>query len=152
MFESIIYSLGYLGLFIATFVASTLVPLSSEIFVVLAIIINYNPFLVLIFATFGNFFGSLTNYYLGKYGNKFFLSKYVHEDSKHRKRAEKLYHKYGAPILFFSWLPGIGDPLCIIPGVLNVDIKKFSFWVFLGKFFRFLVVIIITLIVKNKFF
>jgi membrane protein YqaA with SNARE-associated domain len=152
MLDNLIYNFGYVGLFILTFLASTLIPLGSEAFVILTIALNYNPIIVLLVATVGNSLGSVTNYYIGKYGNKFFLSKYIHPDSKYRKKAEKLYKRFGAPILFFSWLPGIGDPLCIIPGALGVSLRKFSFWVFLGKFARFSVLIAFTLLVKSKFF
>lgn len=149
MFENLIYNFGYLGLFLVSLLASTLIPLGSEFFVILMLTLNYNPLIILIVATVGNFLGSLSNYFIGKYGNKFFLSKYVPQDSKYRKKAEKLYEKYGAPILFFSWLPVIGDPLCIVPGSIGVSLKKFSFWVFIGKLARFSVLIIITLFVKT---
>ena len=150
--ESLIYDFGYFGLFIISILSSTLIPLGSEAFVILAISINYNPIIVLFVATTGNFLGALTDYYVGKYGDKFFLSKYIPKNSKYRKKGEKLYKKYGAPILFFSWLPGIGDPLCVVPGALNVSLKKFSFWVFLGKFLRFLVLILLVVFVKTKIF
>lgn len=144
MLEQLIYNFGYIGIFIIAFLASTLIPLGSETFVILMANLGYNTWLILLFATTGNYLGSLTNYYIGKYGNEFFLSKKIKYSSKIKKKAEEIYSKYGAPTLFLSWLPIIGDPLCIVPGILHLDIRIFSFWVILGKLFRYSIILGIT--------
>lgn len=144
MLESLVYNFGYFGLFIVSFLASTLLPVGSEVFVVLMVSSKYNIWLILLFATFGNYFGALTNYFIGKYGNKFILSKYIKFDQKSKEKAENLYSKWGSPTLLLSWLPVIGDPMCLIPGIMNLDIRVFSIWVFLGKLIRYMFVIYTT--------
>ncbi|TKG97359.1 DedA family protein [Puteibacter caeruleilacunae] len=141
MFEDIIFQLGYPGIFLISFIASTLFPLGSEGFVIMAVTSEYNSWLVWLFATAGNFAGAVTNYYVGYYGDRFILSKYIKVASDKKEKAQKLFAKWGAPVLFFSWLPIIGDPLCVIPGVLKLKLHIFSFWVLLGKAFRYFLVI-----------
>ena len=82
MFENLIYSYGYAGIFVVCALSSSLFPLGSEIFVVLMITLGYNIWLILLFATLGNYLGSLSNYYVGKYGNKFLFSKHIKINQK----------------------------------------------------------------------
>ncbi len=138
--EETLIQLGYIGLFTASFLAATLLPLSSEIFVILMIVSGRNAVLIWFVALMGNYLGASTNYLVGKYGDDFILSKYIKYGPK-KKKVEDLYKKYGSPLLLFSWLPVIGDPLCLIPGIFHLDFHIFSFWVILGKAIRYFVVI-----------
>lgn len=137
--------LGIFGVFVVSFLASTLLPLGSEAFVILAITSGIASFPIWIAATLGNTLGALTNYAVGYWGNQFFLSKYISVSDEKKARVQRLYLKYGAPILLFSWLPIIGDPMCIIPGVLKLPLTRFLFWVLIGKSMRYAAVILITL-------
>ena len=141
MLESLIYNFGYIGLFIISFLASTIIPLGSEPFVILMTTMNYNIWLILIFASIGNYFGSLTNYYIGEYGDRFFLTKYVKYDLKKMHKLEDVYSRWGSPLLFFAWLPIVGDSLCFIAGILKLNLRIFTFWVMLGKVFRYVILI-----------
>lgn len=138
MTEQIIQQLGYLGLLIVSFLAATILPLSSEIPVLLMPQLGFNKLLILLFATTGSFLGSLSNYYVGKLGNRFFLAKYVNKDNARLQQAQRVYERWGAPILFFSWVPVVGDPLTFVPGILNQRVSTFAFWVLLGKGVRYL--------------
>ncbi len=137
MIESILFELGYAGLFLVSFLAATLIPLSSEGAVVLMALGKFNPVLILIVATAGNSLGALVNYFAGKWGARFLLFKYLKIDARTQARAEKTYGKWGAPILFFAWVPIVGDPLTVVAGVLKVNPASFLFWVVLGKAFRY---------------
>ena len=57
------------------------------------------------------------------------------------EKLEKVYGRWGSPILFFAWLPIVGDPLTVAAGVLRVNIYLFTFWVVLGKAFRYFILI-----------
>jgi len=52
-----------------------------------------------------------------------------------------MYGRWGSPILFFAWLPFVGDPLTVAAGVLRVNLWVFLFWVVLGKMFRYYILI-----------
>jgi membrane protein YqaA with SNARE-associated domain len=141
MIENLIFQFGYFGLFIVSFLAATLLPLGSEIFVATMTISDYNAWFVFVVATIGNTMGSITNYYIGKLGTNFILLRYIKVDSENRHKSEQLYQKWGSPILFFAWIPIIGDPLTVVAGVFKLNLYIFIFWVVLGKGFRYFVVI-----------
>ncbi|SRR6056297_119007 len=141
MIEDLVFQSGYLGLFLVSFSAATLIPLGSEVFVALMAVSGYDPLLVFSVATAGNTLGSITNYYVGKLGTNFVLSRYIKVNSGKRQKAEKMYRKLGAPILSLAWVPIIGDPLTVVAGVFNLELRIFIFWVALGKSLRYFVVI-----------
>jgi membrane protein YqaA with SNARE-associated domain len=132
--------LGYFGLFILSFLSATVLPASSEIAVVFLLSNGYQASLIILCATFGNYLGSLTNYYLGSEAHVL-LGKRRTISRESLGRAVAVYKKWGAPTLFFSWLPLIGDPLTIVGGLMRVSLLKFSFWVLLGKLFRYLLLL-----------
>ncbi|MCR3884868.1 MAG: DedA family protein [Methanothrix sp.] len=141
MIEDLVFQSGYLGLFIISFLAATLVPLGSEIFVTIMVVSGYNAWFIFAVATTGNVLGAATNYYVGKLGTSFLLSNYIEIDFEKRHKAEKVYQQWGSPILFFAWTPVVGDLLTLVAGGFKLNIYIFIFWVTLGKAFRYFVVI-----------
>lgn len=132
---------GYIGLFIVTFLSSSVVPMTSELVLIAMQRVGYNTWGILIVATAGNYFGSLTTYFIGKYGAGPLITRLAEPNPKRRRQAENLYKKWGEPILFFSWVPIIGDALTMISGILHGNLWVFTFWVALGKFVRFAAVL-----------
>ena len=59
---------GYYGLFSISFLAATILPVSSEIIFIALLTSNLNPLLLLLSASLGNWIGGMTNYYLGYLG------------------------------------------------------------------------------------
>ena len=59
--------------------------------------------------------------------------------------AEHFYRRYGVWSLLFSWLPVLGDPLCLAGGILKVGFGRFSLRVFTGKLVRYTAVAWLTL-------
>jgi membrane protein YqaA with SNARE-associated domain len=135
---------SYLSLFAICYIAATLFPLGSEVMVVWMVTQDYNNGLVLVVASAGNFLGSLTNYFVGKWGSDFLLSRWIRMDPATLQRAQDLYGRWGAPSLFFNWLPIIGDPLTLVSGIFKLRLSLFSFWVSLGTVLRYLTVIWLT--------
>ena len=137
----LLHHFGYFGLFVISFLSATILPLGSEAAVVLLALSEVNTWVVLAVATCGNSLGAVVNYYVGKKGAAFLFSRYITIDSRVLQRAQRVYGKWGSPILFFAWLPIVGDPLTIAAGVLKVDLRLFLFWVVLGKGMRYLVLL-----------
>ena len=67
---------GYLGLFVSSFLAATIIPLSSEIVLSILLANDYNFITSLSVATLGNWLGGLSSYALGHLGNWNFISRY----------------------------------------------------------------------------
>ena len=136
MQEAIALVTGYVGIFVASFLAATMIPLATELFVASSPALGLSLGLVLVAATAGSYLGSVANYYLGRGGATFFCSRFLSAQPDALERARRLYGRFGAPILFFAWVPLIGDPLTVVGGILNVRFAVFTFWVLLGKTLR----------------
>ena len=134
-------TLGYPGVFLVSFIASTLIPFSNEIVVAAMPALGYDIWLTAIWATAGGYLGSLLNYLVGKKGTDFFFARWIKIKPERWLQAERIFQRWGNWALFFVWLPIIGDPLAIIAGVFKVDWRVFSFWVVTGKFLRFIVLL-----------
>lgn len=139
--EDFVVNSGYLGLFAVSFLAATLLPLSSEGCVGVLVGFGCNPWFVFVVATAGNFLGALTNYYMGRWGGEFLFCRFIRMKPETLGKAKARYERWGAPILVFSWVPVIGDPLTVIAGALKGNLYAFTFWVLLGKGARYVFVI-----------
>ncbi len=139
-----VFSLGYLGLFLVSLLGATIIPLSTEIFVVGMPLLGYNTWIVILVATLGGYVGNLINYTVGRKGTEFIFSRYVTIKPEHWEPAAAWFQHWGAAVLFFSWLPVIGDPLTIVAGAFHTDLRIFTFWVILGKIIRYLILLGIT--------
>jgi len=136
----ILAEFGYLGLFFASFLAATILPLSSE--VVLGVLLghDFSPLLTIFVATTGNVLGSVVNYGLGLWGSQILLNKFLGLSAQQIGKAETRFKKYGVFSLLFAWVPIIGDPLTVAAGILKVNFLLFVFLVTIGKFLRYVFV------------
>ena len=119
-----------LSLFAASFLASTLIPLSSEaaLFAVLKLHDDlYWP--ALLVATAGNTLGGMSSYLIGR----FIASK------KPLTQLGRV-QRYGAPALVLAWLPLVGDGLCIAAGWLKLGWIAVAGWQLAGRFLRYVLV------------
>jgi membrane protein YqaA with SNARE-associated domain len=136
-------NLGYLGIFLAAFIASTLLPAPSELIILLAFENNFNVYLVISIATLGNVLGSLTNYYIGYFSNSKYLIKRFKLNQNKIDNWTLKSKKYGYWLGFLAWLPFIGDPLMAVVGFLKVKIIPLTLTITLGKLIRYIVVTLI---------
>ena len=137
-------NLGYLGLFLASFLASTVIPLSSDIVLSALIVLNFNVWICIFIATGGNFLGGLTTYGLGYLGKWEWIEKYF---KKSREDIEKFQHKVqkaGIIAAAFAWLPFIGDVVALSLGFLRFKPVPVFIMMLIGRFCRFLVVGLVT--------
>jgi membrane protein YqaA with SNARE-associated domain len=56
---------------------------------------------------------------------------------RHIAGAERWFSRFGRPSLLLAWLPVVGDPLCLVAGVLRVGVGSFLLLVTLGKRARY---------------
>ena len=121
---------GFIGLFIASFVSATILPGGSEI--VLIAVIHSHPEALLqavAVATAGNTLGGMTSYLLGRM-----------IPNRADSRAVIWLHRYGYWALLLSWLPLIGDALCVAAGWLRFNPYVSLLLFTAGKLFRYLLV------------
>jgi membrane protein YqaA with SNARE-associated domain len=120
------------GLFASAFLSATLLPGGSEI-VLYAVLAHDAAALwpALLAATIGNTLGALTSYLLGR------LIPQRHAASA---RALHWMRRGGAPVLLLSWVPVIGDALCVAAGWLRIPPGRATAFIAAGKFVRYWVV------------
>lgn len=121
-----------LSLFVAAFLAATLLPFSSEAAFVVALANDMPIFNALFFASSGNILAIVFNYYLGYFLYEKTQAKLL--KSSFGKRAFRLGRKWGYAALLLSWLPLIGDPLTVVAGLARL---KFFWFVLIAGSLRF---------------
>lgn len=136
---------GLLSLFLLSFCASTLVPLGSEWLLVALLLQGAEATSVVLVATLGNSLGGASSYLLGWIGSDWLTEKLLRITPARRARAERSFAHYGSWSLLFTWLPVVGDPLCLVAGVLKIHFGRFSLLVAGGKGLRYMVVAWLTL-------
>ena len=131
--------LAYGGLFLWSFLAATVLPLSSE--APLAVLVRAEGRIVapVLIATAGNYLGACTTYWLGRRASQA-LGREPENSNKSEARAARLLRRFGQPVLLLSWVPIIGDALVALAGAMKLPFSAFSFWVVIGKGLRYVVV------------
>lgn len=136
---------GYASLFFMSFLASTLVPLGSEWLLVMMLAGGYDPLSSVAVASAGNYLGAVVTYLIGIAGGSWLIEKVLRVSPQQQERARQYYRRYGAFSLFFSWLPIVGDPLCLAGGMLRINFGLFTLLVASGKLVRYAVTAWMTL-------
>jgi membrane protein YqaA with SNARE-associated domain len=124
---------GLAGLFLSAFLAATLLPGGSEL--ALLAYLGWQPgalWSAIAVASVGNTLGGITSVAIGR-----FLPQMPPD--RWSERARSWVERYGAVILVLSWLPLIGDALCVLAGWLRLKWAPVTGWMALGKTLRYLV-------------
>lgn len=129
---------AYAGLFAWSFLAATVLPLSSE--APLAALVHSHGMIVVpvLVATAGNYLGACTTYWLGRRAARAVERR--RDGADRDSRAARLIARYGQPALLLSWVPLLGDALVAAAGAVGMPFYGFSIWVILGKGLRYLAV------------
>lgn len=119
---------GLGALFLSSFLAATLLPGGSEL-VFVAVLSSGTSTLwpALGVATLGNTLGGVSSYLVGR----------LVPGKKTGGRALNWLKRFGAPVLLLSWLPLIGDALCVAAGWLRLSFWWAALFIAVGKFARY---------------
>ena len=128
-------TVGLPAVFIVATVSATLIPMGSE--PVLFAYVSLNPqdyWLAIVVATVGNTIGGMINWWLG------LLARNTYESLKGEtnSRAQAWLEQKGPPMLLLSWLPAIGDPLCLVAGWLRFNWLQCLIFMAIGKLLRYI--------------
>lgn len=115
------------GLLIASFLAATLLPGGSEA-VLLAVLAAYpeQRGTALLLATAGNTAGGMVSYWMGRFIPAHALPPRL-----------DLMRRHGTPALLLSWVPLIGDALCVAAGWLRLPPWRSAAMMAAGKGARY---------------
>lgn len=132
--------MSYLSLFVAAFLAATLLPAQSELLLVYLLNQGDTMWLLLLVASVGNILGSCVNFGLGRSIHRFRHYRWFAFDDKELAKAQYYYQRYGVYSLLLSWMPIIGDPLTLVAGVLGERFWRFLVLVGVAKVGRYVVI------------
>ncbi len=130
---------GVWGLFLSAFISSTIAPGGSE--AVLAYMVSqghYNVSYLVVLAAIGNTLGAITTWGLGLLAAKKFPVANLLPENK--QKALNVVKKRGIWVLFFSWLPIIGDAFCFAGGWLKLPLVSSCLIILAGKLSRYAVI------------
>ncbi len=118
-------------LFSTGFLSATLLPGGSEAIFIAYLTQQLHPIITLIIVvSAGNTLGGMVNYWLGQ------LFPLKMNQNKAGKVLNWL-NKYGYFALLLSWLPIVGDPLCLVAGYLRMKWTLCLLFIAIGKFLRY---------------
>ena len=138
---SVISKTGYLGITVLMALESACIPIPSEIIMPFSGFLVFNGefifWQVVLWGAIGNLIGSWFAYWVGYAGGRPLIEKYGKYIliSKHDlDLADKWFDQYGQSTAFFSRLLPIVRTFISLPaGIAKMDLKKFSFYTFLGS-------------------
>lgn len=130
-----------LSLFVAAFLAATLLPGSSEVLLIVAQERGFDPWLLLIVATSGNVLGSVVNFVMGAYLLRFQDRRWFPFKADGLQRGERWFQRYGKWSLLLAWAPLVGDALTFVAGMMRVNPALFLLLVTIGKASRYAVLL-----------
>ena len=128
------------SLFASAFLASTLLPGGSE--VVLAYLASnetHSPLMLLQVAAVGNTLGGMTSWGIGRLIAYKYPARGLVKPG-HQQAVDRI-QRWGSPLLLLSWLPVIGDPLCVAAGWLRVHWLLSLVFIGVGKTARYAVIL-----------
>lgn len=142
--------LGYTGLFLASFFAATILPFSSEMVLSTILAAGGDPIISLSLATLGNWMGGLTSYWLGWLGHFDRIEKFLHLKEQTLIKWQQKVKNKEEWIALFCWLPGIGDIIAVVLGLLKSNLWRTAIGMLVGKSLRYIIWGLITLEVISK--
>lgn len=133
--------LGLPGLFLASFLAATLLPFSSEALLLAMTQGPWSSAALLVTAGVGNTLGGLTNYLIGRWLAAGRPVGRLRQDPAKAERWRRTVERYGAWCALLCWLPVIGDPIALALGFFRTRPVPVAGLMFVGKVARYAVVI-----------
>lgn len=131
--------LAYGSMFASSFLSATLLPGSSEALLVgLLLAGKVSVVSLVLVAAVGNTLGGLTNILIGR------LLPLKNQGRWHQTATAWL-HRLGPAALIFSWLPVIGDLLCVLAGWLRFAWLPMVIFLTIGKTVRYIMLAAATL-------
>lgn len=141
---------GYVGLFLGCFFAATIFPFSSDALFVTSLGLGGSATLTLLWATLGNWLGSLTTYWIGYTGKWEWIEKWFKVKPETLEKQKAKVDKYGSLLALLTWLPFIGDVFAIALGFYRTKFWSTALFMLIGKFLRFLIITIVFIYFADK--
>ncbi len=133
---------GYIGLFIAAFLAGSVVPFASEVVLGVLVEMGSDPVVCLVAASVGNTLGGAMCYWLGWLGNLERIERWLGVSSDKLNRVADKVRRYGAWMGLLSVAPIVGEAIVVMLGMVKANPLWTTVAIFVGKTVRYLLIIL----------
>ncbi|WP_461640164.1 YqaA family protein [Labilibaculum euxinus] len=144
-----LFEYGYWGLFVASFLAATILPFSSEAILSLFVYSGYDISVTIAVASLGNWLGGVLTYYLGYLGKWEWIEKFLRINQAKAEKTKLFLQNKGSALAFFAFLPFVGDIIPLGLGLLRSKPVWVALFMAAGKSCRYIVWAWITLQIIN---
>ena len=127
------------GLFLASFLAATVVPFSSEALLTFLIANGTDAYTAVLVASTGNWLGGMSSFAIGYMGKWEWIEKYLRIKRETIEKWHSRLYKRGAIFAFLSWVPAVGDIFAVGLGLLRANILITAIAMLAGKFLRYVI-------------
>ena len=125
----------------ASFLAATVLPFSSEAVLAAMAFGTWSTLSLWTAASLGNTLGGMTSYGLGRLGDMDRIARWLRTDPGKVRHWRSRIGQYGAYAALLTWIPVIGDPIAIALGLGRAPIGPVLVLMFLGKAARYAVIL-----------
>lgn len=132
-------SLGLPGLFLASFLAATILPFSSEALLAAMALGPWSWTALWLTASIGNALGGMSSYGLGRLGRRLTWRGVSAGDRDAAWVART--RRWGPWAALLTWLPVVGDAIAVALGVVRAPWAPTALLMFVGKAARYAVVL-----------
>ncbi len=134
-------SYGYCGMTVASFLAGSVFPFSSEAVMVSLQLAGLEPWPLFLSATVGNVAGSMFNYWIGTLGRMEWIEKYLHISREKVEKTRRWVDGRGSWIGTLCFLPVIGSVLSVTLGYMRANPYVTLMSITVGKSVRYAILI-----------
>lgn len=128
----------YFSLFLLAILAGSFVPVVSELYFIYLMQSEHSFFLLMAAASIGNTIGGMTCYFIGRYGGRPLIKKYLNKGEESLDLWESRLRNKSEWTALFAWLPFVGELLSAVIGLIPGRVGHVVIFMFIGKLLRYL--------------
>lgn len=144
-------SLGYLGLFICSFIAGSPIPMNSKAVLSVALVLGWNPVWCVVWCVVGNCLGTGISYFIGRFFTYEQVLRWTKVDSVRLERVRDFLRGRGVWFALLAVVPIIGHLVTISFGILRAPYWKVGSIMLLAQTFSYTAWTLLTLGVVSLF-
>ena len=143
-----LHQYGLWGLFVAGFLAGTVIPFNSESVLSVLILSGLDITQCFVVVTVANMLGGMTTFYLGYLGNMEWIEKYGKVKQEKMESILPRLNRYGPMMATLSFVPLLGNIIILGLGFFRISPVMTTIFMFVGKLARYLLVILLMEMVE----
>jgi membrane protein YqaA with SNARE-associated domain len=132
---------GLVGLFLACFLAATVLPFSSESVLAVMALGPWSSGVLWLVASLANSLGGMSSYGLGRLGDPERIARQLRIDMHKARCWHHRIARHGPWAALLTWLPFVGDLIAIALGIGRAPVWPVALLMFVGKAARYAVVL-----------